>query len=212
MRPVRYLPSLQRSAVTRLVFLWTTLDPGARVDRRELDRRVAYATVETANVWDSYCRAFYLSCALGTHDRTGSLIVGVTRFRGESDAIGNAIAIAKPHPRKSTGPWDPRDEPDWHQVRVFLKIMRDLAPPNLPQIQSAVSVSTFAFTYLQPFRNFFVHRSKSSASSARQAAPHLNLSPKLHPTEILASYTSSTSDTVLREWLVDLRNVVELMG
>ena len=211
MRRVTYLPRLQRQATKRLMRLSLLIDPSLHLDGFELDRRIAFVTIEAANIWDGFCRSFYLSCALGTHDHSGSRIVGKTRFRNEDQALAYAISLVSGPKRAKIFGQSPRDEPDWHQVGVFGKVMRRLDPPNLPNVQSALSVGTSAFTYLQMFRNFYAHRSESSAEKTTRAAPRLRVSSSLHPTGILSSVPPGESDTILRDWLTDLLLVVDLM-
>lgn len=211
MRRVAYLPKLQRRAERRLISLSLSLDPSLRFDPLELDRRVAFATIEAANIWNGFCRSFYLSCALGTHGSDGAKIVGRCRFHGEDQALAYAISLVSGPKRAKPLGQDPRDEPPWHQVGVFAKIMRSIDPPNLPKVQTALSVSTSAFSNLQLFRNFYAHRSKSSAQKTARAAPRLRVSSALHPTGILSSFPSGASDTILREWLADLVLIVDLM-
>lgn len=212
MRRVAYLPKLQRQAIRRLTFLGLLIDPGLRLAGPEQDRRVAFVTIEAANVWSSFCRAFYLSCALGTHDHGGNKVVGAPRFRDEGQALAYAIGLVKGPKRGKVARPAPRDEPEWHQVAVFGKVMRNLNPPNLPQVQGALSIGTSAFTYLQTFRNFYAHRNRHAAEKTARAAPRLRVSSALHPTVILSSVQPGASDTILRDWLTDLTLVIDLMA
>jgi hypothetical protein len=211
LRRVAYLPKLQRQAARRLARLAELVDSASMLDGHDLDRRIGFATIEAANTWDGFCRSFYLSCALGTHGRVGNKITGKIAFQDENAALMYAISVVGGVTLASSATPTARDEPDWHQVGVFGKIMRRLDPPNLSQVTAALSVGTTVFSYLQTFRNFYAHRSKSTAEKTARAAPRLRVSGALHPTQMLVSSPAGTSDTILRDWLTDLTLAIELM-
>src|SRR5207253_434977 len=118
-RRVDYLPKLQQQACRRLLTLKEGVpQPGQRIDQVDIDRRVAFATIEAANVWNFFCRSFYLSCAFGARDGAGVRVVGGQRFRTTQDALWFAIQQVNPTARSLPGPVTPYREPDWHQTGV----------------------------------------------------------------------------------------------
>ncbi len=68
MRRVQYLPDLARSADRRLVRL-ALLVQNIRPPCSESEaRRIAFVTIEAANLWASFSRHLYLSSALGAYE------------------------------------------------------------------------------------------------------------------------------------------------
>lgn len=206
-----HLGKLQRQAVRRLLRLASVLD-SSPLAADEQDRRVAFVTIEALNSWMQFCRFFYLACALGAKDASGARVVPANaRYATVDDALTFAIHQVNPKLRGKTGPWTPREEPTWHQTGEFIKIMRALDPANLGTVITAVSLTTNVFAHLPTFRNFFAHRGDYAARRAQRLATDYLVSTQLHPTRILLSYPPGRPQPIIREWLDELRIVVELM-
>ena len=207
-----HIGKIQSQVLRRIRRLNLVLD-GAPAIFEEQDRRVSFVTIEAVNAWGIFCRFFYLSCALGGKDANGSRIVsGGGSFQTTQDALTLAVHEVKPRLRSKTGPWTYRDEPTWHQIDEFTRVMRALNPSNLSNVLKAVSLTTNVFQDLPTFRNFFAHRGEHTARKARSVANSYLVSTQLHPTSILVSYQPGRPQTILRDWLDDLRIVVELMA
>jgi hypothetical protein len=175
------------------------------------DRSVAFVVIEAVNVWTLFCRAFYLSCVLGT--RT----VGRRRVKSASAAIrskGAALtyAVRTMNPKKTgTGPWTWRDEPIWRQPLTILTLSQNLGFSNLGAVQAAFGYQTDVYSVMPKFRNYFAHRGEGARLDVEQTAVRLGLSRGLRPADMLSSKRRARPQSVLSDWLTDLENVVDLI-
>jgi len=206
------LASLRRQALRRLDRLALLYVQAATGPPEELDRIVAHVVIETASTWAQYCRFYYLSSALGARDATGRPVLRPANRLGSVDAaLTRAIYKFNPRLRGKTGPWDPRDEPDWTDPSVLSKAVRLVGASNAPQVARAVSANTRALRDLRTFRNFYAHRGHRSAERARElASRQYRLRNRAHPTQLLWSFPPGATERLLGAWLSDIRVVVEL--
>jgi len=214
-KPRVCLPVLERQASRRLVRLKILVAPAGRFDWQEMDRRTAYVAIESMNLWGSFCRLYYLSTAMGAKDAAGRRVsTAAGPFATRQDAIGYAIQNVKPsvYKKKASSPWTWWDEPMWGNPSDFTKAMKALQPSNLAAVVSATALPTDVFTELPKFRHFYAHRGEETARKARRIAPNYLLSPKLHPTAILNNFGPMRPQTIICEWLDDMRFAVGLMA
>jgi hypothetical protein len=126
-------------------------------------RVVSYAVIEAANLWEGYCRAFYISSAMRARDASGRRvqISPSSPIRTIEDAITVAVHRIAPDLRSQSGPWEPRDEPDWSlQLGPCL---REVGASNLPKFERAVGFRPEARNDLRTLRNFFAHKGEGTA-------------------------------------------------
>lgn len=171
---------------------------GANKDR---DLVVSYATIEALNAWNLFSRSFYLSCALGAQTERKRLITILIT----SDPLGSAITHIKSYARPNTsGVWNRRDEPAWHDPIVLMKVCQNLGCSNYSQIQLAFSLGQNVFKDLPIFRNFYAHRNEQTLGAAKNIAPRYILPTYLSPTEILLSVSPGKTESVILEWFVEM--------
>lgn len=174
------------------------------------DREVAFAVIEAHNLWSSFARAFYLSCALSTRSSSGKRILASgVRFKGKADALLYAVRLLKTPTFKGnvTG----RDEPTWHRPANIVTLFRAAGMSNVPDVQAALCYPTVYFDLLPKARHFYAHRNADTRMNAESIARSLGLSVRLRPTEIMCSRLPLRPQHVLADWLSDMRAVVDLL-
>jgi hypothetical protein len=209
MRPVSQLSKLKAVATRRGRRLKRLVDALSLPINAEVDRVVAFATIETLNLWGSFLRAFYISCFLGARRPLGGrvkIVVPCPRTAVEALTFAMATIKAKPMPPSAR-----RYEPAWHDHNNILKLFTACNASNLPEVQAAFSYSTTMFVELPVMRNFFAHRNGDTAGSARDVARKLGLSVALRPSEILCSRGPGRPQNVLADWLDDFSLVADLL-
>lgn len=213
MRLQSHLLALEQQASRRVSRLKVLVADRTSFDDPEIDRRTAFVAIESMNLWSSYCRFFYLSAALGAKDSGGTRIVSSAgRFRSQDDALTFVIHRVRPNLKSKSAPWSWFDEPKWGDPTEFGRAVGELGPSNLGAVQAAISLQTDVFLHLPKFRNFYAHRAAVTARKVRGVARDYLMSPTLHPTWILNGYAPSRPQTILCDWLDDLKTVIELMA
>lgn len=183
----------------------------AQASFRDKDRLVTYVIIEATNLWVSYARSFYLSCALGVTDGSGSRIRGSTTPPDEDAALRFAIRVVKPNATPGAI-ITRREEPAWHDVGVFLKVLSALGAPNLAHVSAALALAPDPFQHMQTFRNFYAHRNQETVNLAGRLAARYGAARTAHPTAILMSFPPRRTQTVLGGWLIDRQVIIELMA
>jgi hypothetical protein len=211
MKPVVRLRKLRVAGSRRAFLLRSLVDRYVAPPNSEQQRVVAYAAIESHNLWVSFARAFYLSCVLKTTSERG-LPIAITApgLLTPSDGIHYAVRLLKPFV-KTGPPFTRRNEPVWHDTNTLLKLFTSVGASNLPQVQASLSYPTTAFAFLPTLRNFFAHRNEETALKAAAVARSLGLSGRLKPTEVLCSILPGRPQNVLADWLDDLRAVMTLL-
>ena len=127
----------------------------------------------------------------------------------ENDLIGIAVRAHKPHASpKSTGVWDRRDEPAWHDTNVLLRACREIGSSNYTRIQQAVSIQSRVFVDLAVFRNYFAHRNSDTRRAAMRLGPNHGIGATAGPSSILLARPLTASRPVLLDWIDDVSLVV----
>jgi hypothetical protein len=173
---------------------------------------LAYVVIEALNVWVHYCRCFYIATALGAKDSAGQRVaisppVAIT---SADDAIVLAVHRVRRRLRGLPGPFAPLDEPRWHKPNEFLKVMRELSPSNLGDVQRALSLQPQTLQHLPTVRNFYAHRAQDTADRVRSLAPRYSVASSASPSEFLCSRQPGRPQPIVLDWLDDVRSTVEL--
>lgn len=175
------------------------------------DRRlIAYIVIEAANLWASYGRCLFLSCALGATDSNGRQIVPAPAATLD-DALTLAVHAVHPNLR-GTQQWKYNLLPDFQNKGELGKAIRYIQAVVLPDVDLALGYQSRVLADLPTMRNYFAHKAERAASSARGLAPRYGLSRSLAPEDLLCSVPRTTmGDILLREWLADLNAILGLM-
>ncbi len=179
----------------------------------DLDRRTAYVVIEAHATWSSFCRCFYVSCAIGARDSSGAPVLPATlRKASEPDAITFAVHTLNPKKKSSTGPWSARDEPTWHDTSDFRRAVQALGTTNLPAVFGALSLAPGSLRDLTTFRNFYAHRGRETARKSQAIARRYLLPHDRHPTEILNDYATGRPQVLLADMVDDIDAVIALLN
>lgn len=214
MQPATCLVRLQNRFDRRLRRLYASATTVADVPIALCDQTLAYVTIEAFTTWANFSREFYLSCAVmrpktisGSRvlhqasditDKRSALLRSIKRLKRtqEYDAAANAPRIP------------PRFEPAWHEKRTLLILSSDLELSNNASIVTGLSYPTSVFAELPTIRHFYAHRSQNTANKvATIAARQYRLRSLQHPGELINVTHAGRAQTLLAEWLSDMRAI-----
>lgn len=210
MSPQKQLKTLYERGAARAAKLRALSLKGVAQSFVERDRMFCYVVIESHNLWTEFCRAFILSCVDRPYSIQGNMVtLSNTRIRSQSDALHAATKCA--FGKKARAPKTRRDEPSWHESRLFLQVCREMGCSNLPTIQGALSTGTSVFGDLPKVRHFFAHRNDETKSRARDVSLRYALPRLPHPTLILSLAAPQRPQPLIVDWLDDLTTTMELL-
>jgi hypothetical protein len=210
--PSYRLDKLNSAARRRIVRLRSVVSPLSLPATPEADRAVAWAMIEALNLWASFLRAYYLSATIHAKTLSGAKItLSSASFSDLQAALRFAVQLQDPHFKKSTV--SRRDEPAWHNVSDFLRLLRYVGVSNLGSVQAGLSYSPAFMKHLPAIRNFYAHRCDDTFRRAGNVGIRLGLSatPTLHATEIMCARLPKRPQNVATDWLDDIGNVIDLL-
>lgn len=176
----------------------------------EVDRCVAYATIEVLNAWSSFTRAFFISSALRARTATGvRVMITAPGIATAQDAL--AVAMRKLRNKKAIGPVSRHQEPSWHPASNIITLISEIGASNLGAVTAALSYPTQAFRCLPIARNFFAHRNGDTAAQCRGLCASLSVPPVWRPSDVLLQRDYTRPNNLLTEWISDVVTVAELM-
>jgi len=182
---------------------------------QEIENRMTYCALNLLNTWANFQRTFFICCLLGArsqiHRNITSNQTGIVT--NSNDAIGKAILFFTPSrlPR-STGIWDTRHEPTWHDSNTLLRLSSNFSFSNDADIQAAFSFGFTAHKNLVVFRNYYAHKNQGTRTKAQAIATNYLIPQNNHPTKILLSAPSHSPSTTLVEfWAEEFSQTVELL-
>lgn len=214
MRPVRRLTELRNRALRRVSKLKGLGELCRAPLTPEDERMVAFVTIEACNLWAEFMRTYYLSCAFNA-ERDGGGVVTVGRLSRcvSLDANGAlvAAAVALKRERRYSGALRRTEEPNWVQVHTIVALADRMEFSNQSAISSALSFGAVSFDHWPTMRNFFAHRSGDSALRAKNVGRQIGVGAVHHPSEIMVAFLRGRPQSVLCDWLDEVRIGVELM-
>jgi hypothetical protein len=210
MRRARRLKTLGKALGERLDHLQLLLTPYAGRLDAEASRMASFVLVNCVAGWGLFAREYFFSCALlspelknGDRVRYSSPLIA-----DEREALIEAIRAAK-NPQFSPAAGvnlKPRDEPDWLAKDTLSKISTRLGFSHDIRLANALAYQTSFFPEAVTVRNFYAHRGKESADKIRNLARRTYYKPRLgHPTEFVNTILPRRTDTLINEWIADLR-------
>lgn len=208
MRIVSTVDELSTASVRRLDRLNATLAASIAA-RDHVTIVTANTVVEVANLWTNFNRFYFLSVSLGAVDSVGNRLSAPARFRSANAALRAAYTATKPGTAPKLVSWS--EEPKWWDVAKVDLCLNAIGAPSVARVRSAVSIPSDVFTALQPFRNFYAHRSGDTAAKARRSIAGPFASTRLHPTDFLLTYRPGRPQCVLADWIDTLRLAIDLM-
>jgi hypothetical protein len=177
--------------------------------RADVDR-VRYITLEAANTWASFLRTYYLASATGAWLGDGSRVTGHGRTMRVDRALTSAVHTIDPSLSARTGPWTHRDEPNWLDPGIVLKLLIAHGLSNAAGFRNALGAGTGAHQRLLTFRNFVAHRGRRSALAVRDMTRKLGVRANSDPIELPFYRAPRRPVPLFTEWLVELRAIIQL--
>lgn len=182
-------------------------DIGNSSGEEQLERLTFFA-IDLHNACRVFLRAYYVASVTGAWLSTGQRATSAPACRHEIDAINFAVSAKG---LKGSGPWRMRDEPAWHDVTMFLRILNLARCSTAPGANAAWSIGTNALEHLTIARNYLAHRNRETALRVRGLNATYKVGRLDRPDELLVSRGRNRPQMVIEDWLDDLEAVVELM-
>jgi hypothetical protein len=177
---------------------------------REVDRVMAFVTIELLNTWTNFSRAYYLSSILNLRSESGrrwNIAMPISTF---DEAIRVAVNLNRPsHKQVPPGATiHRRDEPTWHDPYELMRFVAHIGHSNLTGIQNAFSGGTSTLRDLPVFRNYFAHRNRGSKQAAIDIASNTYGIVSLRPACALLDYNYGHVNRLIDEWIEDMRDIM----
>jgi hypothetical protein len=121
-------------------------------------RQAEHITFQLQNAWEIYVRNFILSSATGrAAGLTGPLPATVPKmYRSREAACHYLLSVSRS-----------RFEPKWYRPTEAIRAASSLGLANLVSVSAAIGSTPWPLEDLRLTRNFFAHRSRSSALELR---------------------------------------------
>lgn len=209
MRAVRDVGDLYTVARRRIIYVESLL-PSTRVAvTRDVDRAVAFASIELLNCWAGFSRSLYFSACFGARDASGASISTSVNLR---DGLDAQLFAAQRFTRRSLqrGAVTHRDEPNWLQSSTLITLLNDTGASNLATVSTALAGNRRVLTDLPSVRNFFGHRGQDTARKAAGVGRNYGKPAHLHPAELCVSFAPGRPQSIIRDWAADLRDIMKL--
>jgi hypothetical protein len=210
--PSYRLEKLNKAARRRVAKLRSVVSPLSLPPSPETDRLVAWTVIEALNLWDGFLRSYYISTTIRARTMSGAKItLSSGTFPNAQAALIFAVKLKNPGFRK--GFVTRRDEPAWHNLNDFLKLLRRVGVSNMTCVGAGLAYRTTFFDFLVTIRNFYAHRCDETSRKAGNVGVKLGLSatPNLHATEIMCSRLPRRPQNIATDWLDDIGNVIDLL-
>lgn len=121
-------------------------------------RQAEHITFQLQNAWEMYVRNFILSSATGrASGLAGPLPASVPRAYRNREAVCYYLIQVTPR----------RFEPKWYRPDDAINAARQLNIANFANVAAAIGSTPWPLENLRLTRNFFAHRSRSSALELR---------------------------------------------
>jgi hypothetical protein len=219
-RPVGSLDRLAETAARRVLKLRALSEDATPVRptqwSAENQRVVAYVVIEAANLWQGYCRSFYLSTAMRARDASGKRVsLHHGPIHTPNEALTIAVHTMDVRKRNRSGPWSPADEPDWPNTGHLRKVLDGIGAGNLPEVDRALNLLPGALADLRTMRNYFGHKAETSAKKAQNLPRKYGITRPLDPVAFLFTAAPTRnrfpiSEPVLLRWLDALYRTIRL--
>jgi hypothetical protein len=171
----------------------------------------AYITIEAYNSWTLFCRAFCLSCILGTKTKSGIRITNTfPSARNLDNAILLASQILKPTFRFRM-PVPRRDEPAWQTSNAIVTLSTQWNFSNISNILSGLSLAPDTLKHLRDFRHFIAHRNNDTLLTSLQWSRNYGIIGVKHPVNMLNLAASGRPQILILDWLDDISNTADEM-
>jgi hypothetical protein len=170
-----------------------------------------YVVIEAYNSWTLFCRAFCLSCILGTKTKNGAKVINT--FPHNKDLVNAVLYSAqllKPAARLRV-PVARREEPSWQTPASIVTLSTTWNFSNIGSILTGLSLAPDTLKHLRDFRNFIAHRNNDTLNTSLRWARNYGILGLDNPISVLQSYPTGRPQTLIMNWLDDISNTADEM-
>jgi len=174
------------------------------------EAELSLLTIGLQSFWSNWCRAYYLSCAVGTRTTRGNVVsnsAGITSF---NEAMAMAIQITRGS-KVPPNAWRPHEEPKWFDPNVLLLIAKGAALTNEPHIAAILGTIPLTFSHLRTMRNYFAHRGEDLRRDALSISPFYLYGRPDNPSNILVHIETGRTRCVVERWTIDLERIARAL-
>ncbi len=214
MKPARHFGKLRSSGTRRLRRIREVAVGAVAPYSQERDPELAWVTIELANLWTQFCRAYFLSCLRSARLDSGPRVSCQNLANIPAFEVAMIVLAWKRGKTRAGrgGKLQGRDEPDWHQPSCLLQGCRIIGASNLHSVQGALSTGTSVFEHLPTCRNFYAHRSKETATKVLNIGlSAYSMGGKTHPSEVLIARAPGSSQSLILDFIDDTEVTIELL-
>ena len=215
MRRVRLLKTLVFSGVRKLNrferrtgLLRRGLDDQSRsLDQHQLEAEIGNLVINLQSYWSNWCRAYYLSTALGVTSTGGTLVSSALGIATEHQAITVAITGSLTPPRAPPAIWPSYREPKWFAPDDLSRVLTDAQVSVAAPATSFLGAMRISLDHLRTMRNYYAHRSEELRGSALALGPTYLVGAPRKASEILLHVEPNRTVSVLERWVLDLKRL-----
>jgi hypothetical protein len=215
MRRRTCLDRLNRSFTHRILRLEAVANQVAGKVGHDIDRALAFLTIEALTSWSNFTREFYLSCPFAYPKTIGGQHVSHndSTIVDERHALLRSILVLKGNGHsysraQTAGYISFSDEPVWREKRCLSKLASDLLLTNTSAVTTGLSYQTTFFDDLPIIRNFYAHRSHGTATKVFSMAKTKYGAVAIHhPSELVNVVLAGSTQTMIQEWLGDMKQI-----
>ncbi len=205
------LHRLQSWALLRFEELHQLASPLSLPLSKRDQERLGHVAIEATNTWAALMRSYWLCAASPGWRQDGSRVRLSTPLGSHDRAMTFAVHRFRPSLRGQSGPWSPRDEPDWLDPATVSTLLHDSGADIEGGFQAAVSLGGTARQDLLTYRNFVAHRNRATALKVRRLCPDLTRAGSIDPLEIGLQHGRGRPQGLVLDWLDDLRTMCALL-
>lgn len=213
-RKLAHLEAAALWTINRAFRPYTQIKNEHNHSKREL--LISPLVINTLNSWSLFIRTYFISCSLGARSNNGIHVtssINIPKQTSIDNVIGLAVTLFKKNAQpSSSGHWDTRDEPKWHDSNTIIKAASHYKFSNTNDINTAFSFGFTAHKNLVVFRNYYAHRNRGTKQKAQNIAAQYGIRTNQHPTEILLDYPlTSPSVSLLETWRGEFEQTISLL-
>jgi hypothetical protein len=173
----------------------------------EVDRRLAYVSLEADNLILSANREFFVSSMLvRARTLSGHRVTALQPCASERDVVLYVMSVLEPgkYSRLARAPAIlRRDETVIRDPSNLFRVANQAGLSNIASVQFATSLGLFVFDELKKVRHFYAHRNKDTCGIARSTLSGAT-ALRDHPSEMLITPRISAPVTTIELWLDEL--------
>jgi hypothetical protein len=186
-------------------------DAARSLDLHQLETEIGGLVINLQTYWSNWCRAFYLSGALGTVSASGGALSSGLGLSSEHDALTVAITGSL-SPSKPPPPiWPSRSEPLWYSPATLSSIISNAQLSSATILVTYLNSAPVGLSHLRTVRNYYAHRCDPLRREALALGPTYLVGRAKKPSEILLFVEPARSLSVLERWILDIERLASAL-